>query len=98
MAGTSPPVSPARLRLFRLMALAVFMLLGARLWHIQFVRGDELQTRAAANRFVPREIEADRGVIYDDAGQQVVLNRPRFTVSVVTADTGNDQGVIDVAA
>ncbi len=91
MAAAQTPVAPTRLRLFRLTALAIFGLLAGRLWQIQFVRGDELQIQAAANRFVPREIEADRGVIYDASGEQVVLNRPRFTVSVVTAALPEDE-------
>ncbi len=73
-----------------LVTIAVFGLLGARLWHIQLLRGSELRTRAAANRFVERETEADRGVIYDASGRQVVLNRPRFTVSVVSAALPSD--------
>jgi penicillin-binding protein 2 len=60
-------------------------LLTARLYDIQFTRGAELRTRAEANRFVAREVEADRGVMYDASGELVVANKPRFTVSVVTA-------------
>jgi penicillin-binding protein 2 len=87
---TPAGVGTARLRLTYLITGTVFAVLVLRLWYIQFVRGSELQTRAAANRFVAREIEADRGVLYDSAGRQVVLNRPRFTVSVVTAALPED--------
>lgn len=75
----------ARLAVFRLVATAALALLGLRLWHIQFVRGDELRGRARNNRFAVREIEADRGVIYDSQGRQVVFNRPQFAVRVVPA-------------
>lgn len=85
MATKVQHLAGSRMRWIRLTALAAFIVLGARLWHVQFIQGDELRTEAAANRFVPREIEADRGVVYDSQGRQVVLNRPRFTVSVVTA-------------
>ncbi len=73
-----------------LVTIAVFALLGIRLWQIQLLRGGELRTRAAANRFVERETEADRGVVYDAGGRQVVRNRPRFTVHVVTAALPSD--------
>jgi penicillin-binding protein 2 len=78
-------VPPGRLRVLQGLTVAVGLVLVGRLYEIQFARGEELRTQADANRFVAREIEADRGVIYDAAGQKVVLNRPRFTVSVVTA-------------
>jgi penicillin-binding protein 2 len=80
-----PPVPGPRLRTFRVAVVAVFVLLVARLWHIQFARGAELRRQAEANSFVPREIEADRGVLYDSAGRKLVVNSPRFSVAVVPA-------------
>ncbi|MFQ5460022.1 MAG: hypothetical protein ACE5EL_04440, partial [Anaerolineae bacterium] len=72
-----------RITALRLVALTVGILLTVRLYEIQFVHGAELRTRADANRYVERDIEVDRGVIYDAAGRQVVLNKPRFTVGIV---------------
>lgn len=79
-------------RVAALQAITVLVgaVLIARLYDIQFTRGAELRTQADANRFVAREVEADRGVIYDAIGEKVVLNRPRFTVSVVTAALPKD--------
>ncbi len=76
---------PPRIGLLRVGLVAVVLLLGVRLWHIQVVRGSELQVQARENSIVPRAVEADRGVIYDAAGRQVVFNRPRFSVGIVTA-------------
>jgi penicillin-binding protein 2 len=90
VADSTPKLSARRVRLIRALSIALFAVLGLRLWHIQFVRGEELRKQAAANRFVAREIEADRGVVYDASGRQVVMNRPRFTVSVVTAALPED--------
>lgn len=70
--------------------LVVFGVLAARLFQIQFLYGNELRVRAAANRLVERETEADRGVVYDASGRQLVRNQPRFTVSVVTAALPSD--------
>jgi penicillin-binding protein 2 len=75
----------SRLRILRFVALAAMSILVIRLWHIQFVRGAELRGRASSNRFAEREIEADRGVIYDIRGRQVVFNRPQFAVRIVPA-------------
>ncbi len=80
----------SRLRLLRWLALAAFGLLLVRLWHIQFVQGAALRAQARANRFAQREIPADRGVIYDRQGRQVVVNRPQFTLSIVPAALPED--------
>lgn len=72
-----------RLHALRLIAVAVFVALIGRLWYIQTVRGAELRGQAEDNRFAVREIPADRGVIYDASGRQVVVNSARFTVGIV---------------
>jgi len=90
MAAARSSQLAGRVRLVRLVAAVAFGILVARLWQIQFVRGAALREQAQANRFARREIPADRGVIYDRRGQQVVVNRPQFTVSIVTAALPED--------
>jgi penicillin-binding protein 2 len=91
MAEKTPGKLPAvRVGLLRLLLVATLGLLGLRLAHIQFVRGAELKVQARNNSIVPRAVEADRGVIYDNNGRQVVFNRPRFAVGVVTAALPTD--------
>jgi penicillin-binding protein 2 len=85
MAADTPAGHAGRLRLFRLAVVAAFLLLGARLWQLQIVRGNELRRQARANTVAVRETEPDRGVIYDAAGRQVARNSPRFSVSIVPA-------------
>ncbi len=80
----------ARLRWMRVIAAAAFTVLIVRLGHIQFVRGAELRDLARNNRFAEHEIAADRGVIYDSQGRQVVFNRPQFTISIVPAALPED--------
>ena len=77
-----------RLRAMRLVVAAAISVLGVRLWFIQSIRADELTARARANRYVTREIEADRGVIYDASGRQLVFNTPRFSASLVPGALG----------
>ncbi len=81
-----------RLRLLSMIALGVLAILAGRLWQLQVMRGDELRARARSNRFAEREIEADRGVIYDSRGRQVVFNRPQFAVRIVPAALPEEQG------
>jgi len=83
VARATGPLPIGRLRTLRLVAALALALLLARQWQVQLRRGAELEADARQNRYVAREIEADRGVVYDRAGTQVVFNRPRFTVSIV---------------
>ena len=84
-----------RLRWLRLMPMVILAVLGLRLWQLQIVRGAELRQKAAQNRFALRELEADRGVIYDRAGRRVVLNRPQFALRMVPAALPKDSAARD---
>ncbi|MEO8084327.1 MAG: penicillin-binding protein 2 [Ardenticatenales bacterium] len=77
-----------RLIALRAVIVVVFGGLLLRQWQIQVLRGAELRADARDNRYVSQEIEADRGVVYDSRGVQVVFNRPRFTVSIVPGALG----------
>jgi len=83
MAGVPGPLRTTRLIGLRAIVVVALAALLGRQWQIQVIRGAELRTDARNNRYVAQEIEADRGVIYDSKGEQVVFNRPRFTVSIV---------------
>lgn len=69
----------------RVLIVATFLLLGARLWSLQIVRRQEFQARADRQRFRIESIAAPRGIIYDRNRQPLVNNVPRYTVSVVAA-------------
>ncbi len=81
-----------RLRWLRLLPVLLLGILGLRLWQLQVVRGAELRAKAAQNRFAVRELEADRGVIYDRIGRRVVLNRPQFALRIVPAALPKERG------
>ena len=76
-----------RLRLLavRIAILGTFLLLAARLWQLQIVRGQEFQERANQNRFRVETIDAPRGVFYDRNRQLLVNNVPRYTVSLIAS-------------
>ncbi|MFN2520678.1 MAG: penicillin-binding protein 2 [Candidatus Limnocylindria bacterium] len=66
--------------------VAVFVILGVRLWDLQIVHGGYYQQLAEQNRVLRLPIEADRGVILDRSGRVLVRNVPGFAASVLPID------------
>ena len=52
----------------------VFLLLGTRIFWVQFVRGAELSEKALQNRMRDIPVEAKRGIIYDRNGQELAIS------------------------
>ena len=67
------------------LALLVLGLFVLRLWDLQIVHGAEFRNRAVNNRLREDAISAPRGIIYDRAGQPLVVNAPNFAVQIVPA-------------
>jgi len=80
-----------RLDFFILVVSLTFLILVARLWQIQIIRGDFYYVLADRNRFRLVSIEALRGVIYDRWGKLLARNTPSYTVEVVPADLPEDE-------
>ena len=66
-------------------ALLVLGLFVLRLWDLQIVRGAEYANRAVNNRLREEAISAPRGIIYDRAGNPLVVNAPNFEVQIIPA-------------
>lgn len=77
-----------RTHAFAYLCVVIFLVLTARLWYLQVVRGGyyEEQSRVNAIRIIP--IPAPRGVIYDRKGQPLVSNRLAYSVSVWPRELG----------
>lgn len=69
-----------RLNLFRLPVLLIFLILGARLWQLQIIKGAEYERKAERNRIRTIELVAPRGVISDRHHTPLVENRSSFEV------------------
>jgi penicillin-binding protein 2 len=69
-----------RLNLFRVPALLIFLVLGARLWQLQIIQGSEYAVKAERNRIRTIELYAPRGTISDRHNIPLVDNRPSFDV------------------
>ena len=79
-----------RFLLFRLVAVAAFVVIGLRLWNLQVISEAQYQASANENRFRLVPIDAPRGIIYDRNGLMLVRNVPSFTVSIVPGGLPED--------
>lgn len=79
-----PWATKSRLRLLVLQVLMVslFLTLGARLWYLQVLSGEEYQARAAEQSVREVVVQPARGLIVDAAGRPLVANRPSWVVSI----------------
>ncbi|MCL6429949.1 MAG: penicillin-binding protein 2, partial [Anaerolineae bacterium] len=75
----------------RAVILGTFLVLGLRLWQLQILRRDEFQMRADRQRFRIEAIDAPRGVFYDRNQRLLVVNVPRFVVSITWANLPQDE-------
>jgi penicillin-binding protein 2 len=73
---------PFRIGAIQVIAFIVLALLGARLYYLQIVKGEEFERRAdnQRTRFIP--IPAPRGAIFDRHGRILVDSRPTFNVTL----------------
>jgi penicillin-binding protein 2 len=58
----------------------VFLILAARLWQLQIIRGSELALKAEQNRVRTIPLVAPRGAILDRNSNVLVENRPSFNI------------------
>jgi penicillin-binding protein 2 len=67
-------------------AVAAFVLLMVRAFHLQVLQGEELRRLSANNCIRLQGIDAPRGLIFDRHGRRLVDNRPAFDVGVILKD------------
>jgi penicillin-binding protein 2 len=72
--------------LFFLLTVAIFIILGVRLWQLTLVEGDHMRTLSDGNRIRKVSVAAVRGVIEDQHGAALVRNSPDYRLVVVPAD------------
>ncbi|MFA7662744.1 MAG: penicillin-binding protein 2 [Patescibacteria group bacterium] len=76
--------------LFAIFGLGILLLFGKLFW-LQIFQGNYYRSVAEGNRIRTQEIKADRGLIYDRNGEQLVENLPDFYLSVVAAELPQDE-------
>jgi penicillin-binding protein 2 len=76
------PASRRRLVILYLVAAAMIVTLGGRLWYLQVLDTAQYKQLASANQTRQVVVPAVRGSIVDDTGQPLVTNTTSLTVSV----------------
>ncbi len=72
--------------------------LALRLWQVQIVQGDYFLRLSEENRLRVTSIVAPRGLIVDQRGRPIVVNRPAFTVAVLPLELRQPEQELPVVA
>jgi penicillin-binding protein 2 len=76
-------------------ALLGFLLLLARLWDLQILRGDEMRTLSENNRIRLHRTQATRGTVLDRAGRVLIDSRPSFDAVMVPEDSPDEEETVE---
>ena len=101
MAKTHQPFSErkdeagGRYHLMFWMMVFFFVILGARLWYLQVIRGEELHDRIMVNRTRAVELTPARGLIMDRNGTVLVDNEGSFDLCVQKAQVKNSEKLLE---
>ena len=80
-----------RLIIFRGLVALAFAFLAFQTWRLQTTKGEEYRVLADRNRFRTVALDAQRGVMYDRNGEQLVRNRSTFNVTIIPAFLPDDE-------
>lgn len=78
--------------------LALFSLLGARLYHLQVVEADRYRVLSDENRIDLRLLEPRRGRIVDRTGAELAMNRPNYCLVLAPEAAGAAERALDAVA
>jgi penicillin-binding protein 2 len=91
----TPPMSKGNMQVrvvtLAVMIAAVFLILGARLWYLQVLTGQDYTLAARATQHTKIKIPAQRGVIYDREGKILANNVPGLNVTVIPDEISRDK-------
>jgi penicillin-binding protein 2 len=83
----TPPITKGNMQVrvvsFAIVVAAIFIVLAARLWHLQVLTGEDYTTSARATQTRVVKDPAQRGVIYDRDGEVLANNVPGLNVTVI---------------
>ncbi len=99
--GDTPPMTKGNMQVrvvsFAVLVAAVFVVLGARLWYLQVLTGEDYTLSARATHTRDVKIPAQRGVIYDRDGEVLANNVPGLNVTVVPDEIRSREKVEELA-
>ncbi|MBX3025878.1 penicillin-binding protein 2 [bacterium] len=92
------PVVRRRVSLAMTFAVVVVLLLGARLWHLQVLHGEEMAALSENNRIRLRRDPATRGRVVDRYGAVVIDSQASFDAVLVPEDARDLPSVVETLA
>jgi penicillin-binding protein 2 len=91
----TPPMTKGNMQVrvvsLAVLIAAVFLVLGARLWYLQVLTGQDYILAARATQHTNIKIPAQRGVIYDRDGKILANNVPGLNVTVIPNEISRDK-------
>lgn len=79
-------LSAGKMKFIRYVVAVILLVIGARLIFLQFLMGGYYRNLAEGNRIRLQPIYAERGIIYDRSGRELVENVPSFALAIVPQD------------
>ncbi|MDD2509643.1 MAG: stage V sporulation protein D [Syntrophomonas sp.] len=76
----------------------IFLLLGSRVFWVQFVKGAELSEKALQNRMRDVPVESKRGIIYDRNGNELAISVSADSVYAIPAEVCSKGQQKEIAA
>lgn len=83
-------ISVQKFRFLYLSVILIFVIILGKSFWVQIIKGENYAVLAEGNRLRIRPIIAERGVIYDRFGQQLVQNVPSFNLAIIPQDLPKD--------
>jgi penicillin-binding protein 2 len=80
-----------RLQWFTAVIFLIIIIILSKSFHTQIIKGNYFYSLAESNRLRIRPIAAERGIIFDRFGKQLVQNVPNFSLSIVPQDLPLDK-------
>jgi penicillin-binding protein 2 len=91
----TPPMTKGNMQVrvvsLAVLIAAVFLVLGARLWYLQVLTGQDYTLAARATQHTNIKIPAQRGVVYDRDGKILANNVPGLNVTVIPDEISRDK-------
>jgi penicillin-binding protein 2 len=91
----TPPMTKGNMQVrvvsLAVLIAAVFLILGARLWYLQVLTGQDYTLAARATKHTNIKIPAQRGVVYDRDGKILANNVPGLNVTVIPDEISRDK-------
>ena len=91
----TPPMTKGNMQVrvvtLAVLIAAVFLVLGARLWYLQVLTGQDYTLAARATQHTNIKIPAQRGVIYDRNGKVLANNVPGLNVTVIPNEISREK-------